>query len=260
MKEPKSMKTIHHIFIIALVLFSIKARSQEKIATDSAQLVIINVGVRGMWQTGRTNQLDIAPNLKFQLLKKGHYFEQLVEYQYLTVNKFTIIHDFWSNSLFQLKQDKRFFPFITAAGGTARSFLLNRFILTGSGIGSNIYRKSITEYLQLHLFVGYLNYSLLNFAHQAFSVGSIIRSNISLSKKVQLNWDFTSYHSTALSSSWGLQNNVKLNFLVGKNLRLNLNHRLFYNQQTIEGITKLNTIFLLGINYQFRKEKTQLSN
>jgi len=131
--------------------------------------------------------------------------------------------------------------------------LLNHFVLTGPGVGTNLYRRSISEYLQVHAFVGYLDYSIDDFTHQALSVGSIIRSSMSLSKNVQLVWDFTSYHSTSLSSSWGLQNNTKLNFLVSKNLRLNLNHRLFYNHQTVNQLEKLNTILLFGINYQFRK-------
>jgi len=243
-----------YITILCLLLFY-EARSQKQSAIDSSQLVVINVGLRGMWQTGKTNQIDIAPNLKLRILKNKHYFEQNIEYQFLKVNDFAVVNDFWSSSLFQVKQNRKFYPFVTLAGGTAKSFLLNHFVLTGAGIGSNIYRKSISEYLQVHTFIGYLDYSIDNFSHEALSVGSIIRSNISLSEKVQLNWNFTSYHSTKQSSSWGLQHNAKLNSLISKNLRINLNHRLFYNHQTVNELEKLNTILLFGLNYQFKNYK-----
>jgi len=251
----KRISITNSIVVILLLFISLNANSQQEVAIDSSKLVIINVGLRGMWQTGRTSQIDIAPNLKLQLLKSNHYFEQSIEYQFLKVNNFAVVNDFWSSSLFQFKQNKKFYPFATLAGGTAKSFLLNHFIFTGAGIGSNIYRKSISEYLQIHAFIGYLDYSIDDFLHQALSVGSIIRANVGLSKNIQLNWSFTSYHSTNLISSWGLQNNAKLNFLVSENLRINLNHRLFYNNQTVNQLEKLNTILLFGVNYQFKKEK-----
>jgi len=243
----------NYALIICLIFFSLKAASQQQTTIDSSQFVLIDLGVSGMWQTGRTNQINIAPNFKLQILKNNHYFEQNVEYQYLSVENFAVINDLWASSLFQFKQNRKFYPFATLVGGTAKSFLLNYFINTGAGIGSNIYQKSSSEYLQVHAFVGYLDYKIDDFSHQALSVGSIVRANISLGKKVQLIWDFTSYHSTNSINSWGLQNHTKLNFLISKSLRINLNHRLFYNHQTVNQLEKLNTMLLFGINYQFKK-------
>jgi len=241
------------IFIVILLNGS-KIIAQNQSNIDSIQSTIINVGVSGMWQTGTLKQLMISPNFSLQLHKKDYFLEVSSQYQLLTVSNFAVINDLWNSALFQYKQKKRFYPFITASGGTAKSFQLNHFFLTGAGIGSNLYKKSVSEYIQVHAFAGYLDFEIATLPHQAFSVGSIIRANINLSKKIQLNNSFTSYHSTKQANYWGLQNNLILNFLITKNLTVNLNHRLFFNEQTVIGIEKLNTILQFGVNYKFKRE------
>ncbi|MCF6297555.1 MAG: DUF481 domain-containing protein [Flavobacteriaceae bacterium] len=241
------------IAIIFFLLSLQEVKSQEQ-SNDSIQFSIIDIGLRGMWQTGTTNQFEISPNYNVQLYRKNYFFESVGQYQFLKVNNFAIINDLWSSLLFQYKQEKKFYPFVTASGGTAKSFLLNHFIFTGAGIGSNLYKKSASEYIQIHAFVGYLDFEIATDLHQALSVGSILRANINLAKKVQLNCEFRSYHSAKESSYWGLQNTIRLNLQVTKNLGVNLNHRLFYNQQVGGGIEQLNTTLLFGLNYQFRKD------
>jgi len=242
------------LVFIAILLNGSKIFAQKQLSIDSIQFTTINAGVSGMWQTGTLTQLMISPNFDLQLYRKDYFLEVITQYQYLTVSNFSVINDLWNSALFQYKQKKRFYPFITASGGTAKSFLLNHFFLTGAGIGSNLYKKSVSEYIQVHVFAGYLDFEFTTLPHQAFSVGSIIRANINLSKKVQFNNNFTSYHSTKQANYWGFQNNLILNFFITKNLAVNLNHRLFFNEQIVPGIEKFNTIFLFGVNYQFKKE------
>jgi hypothetical protein len=57
------------------------------------------IGIKGRRQTGNLNQLALNPTLKVVLYKKRFYTQLQGNYQYLNVNNYPFISDFWSSAL-----------------------------------------------------------------------------------------------------------------------------------------------------------------
>lgn len=210
------------------------------------------IGLRGMWQTGNLNQINLMPNGKMWLSHPNHYMEISGNYHFIKVDGFEAKNDLWFYGLYQRRPQKRFFPSFHTIAGFAVSFKIDRSVVTGVGGGMNIIRRGPQKYFQFHLHGSYLNFQFkAKPALRSFALGSLFRANIPVNKWLLLGWELASYHSMETTAFWGGGNLFQLIFHLAKNFSVNLSHQTYYNHQTATDIEQTNTQLLFGLQYSF---------
>ena len=251
--KKESMKKIWPLEIykksIAVLAFLICTQSYGQ--TDS---VIIGglAGLRGMWQTGNLNQINLMPNGTIWLKHTKHYAEVLGTFHYIKVDGFEAKNDLWLYSLYQYSPSNRFFPSANAVTGYAVSYKLDHSIVVGIGGGVNLIKKSPTRYLQFQVYSSYLDFKFVGEdALKSFAFSSLLRANIPMTKWLTFGWELGSYHSIREAEFWGGGNLYQLIFNLTKNFSVNISHQTYYNHQAATNIEKTNTQMLFGFQYSF---------
>lgn len=226
--------------------FQIIGLSQKDSLSVNAEL-----GIRGRWQTGNLNQLGLNPDARLLLSNTKIALDFRASYQYLRVERFTAISDFWTSGLISYTPTRRFFPILAGYYGFAKSYKIDQSLFVGTGAGSNIINKSNRSFLQIHAFVGYFQFEFEEQdIHSTFAIGSIMKAAIPLGKPFHITWQLDTYHATFDSDLWGASNVIMINYQISKKLFLNLSHNTIFNNQSATNIKKVNTLMMFGIRYQ----------
>ena len=246
------MKKAKLIFALLLVGAQLSFSQQDNSSKKDSLIINGRFGLMGRWQTGNLNQISIMPNGSVSLHKSTFYADFMTTYHFLRINGFNAIDDLWTYGLYQHQPNRRIFPSVHSIIGYSKSFLIDHSVVTGIGAGVNIHKKSLANYLQLHLFGSYFNFQYqTESAHKAVAISSLIRAVLPINKHVNFQWVFSTYHSTKDTAFWGGGNSFRLNITLLKNLMLNINHQTYYNHQTTAHIKNTNTEMLFGIQYNF---------
>ncbi len=212
------------------------------------------IGLLGRWQTGNLSQLSVMPNGALLLDNRSFHAGLSVSYHFLRVNGFTVKDDLWINGLFQSQPDHRWYFSAHAVVGYAASYRIDHSSLSGAGLGWNIRPRRGEDFVQLHVFAGYLNFKYqIELQHAAVGLGSLLRVSLPVGDRLRLRWELTSYHSARTTDFWGGGNLLQLHFLLTPRFSVNITHQTYYNHQTVEPIEQTNTEMLFGVNYSFSK-------
>ena len=241
------------LFFILFLLgsqFSL-AQTEEEFFIDSLS-INGSVSLMGRWQTGNLNQISLMPNGRISLSNNSFYLELNSAYHFLKVDGFKAKNDLWTYGLFQYQPNNRIFPSLHTIMGFAKSYEIDHSIVMGAGGGVNIYKQSPDNFLQVHLYGALFNFQYKEEEpHKAIAIGSQIRARIPISRQINFRWELSGFYSTQDRTFWGGGNLLQLNFIILKNLMLNINHQTNYNNQTTPNIENTNTEMLFGIQYQF---------
>lgn len=208
------------------------------------------IGLMGRWQTGNLNQFSLMPNVNFSLSNESFFTQINSKYEYIIVEDFNIVNDFWTNGIFQYQQQNRWFLAAASTAGFAKSYKIDHSVFVGGGVGVNLLKNSANKYFQFHGLAGYLDFKFENqTSHSALALGSLIRAKFPISEQINFKWDLATFHSTKEIGFWGGGNLFEIQFIVVKKLMMNVSHQTFFNNKTVEGIQKINSQMLFGIQY-----------
>lgn len=211
----------------------------------------IRFGLMGDWQKGNLNQWSLMPNLSANVSNHSYFAQINISYDYLFVQDFAPLNDFWANGLFQYKQHNRFYFVANSIVGYAKSYKIRQSIYNGIGIGTNIKKNEPRNYIQCHVLGGFLNLQFENqFTSPSSSVCALIRTQFPVNKQLFLKWELATYNSIKEGDNFGGNNLIQINASVGKGLFFNLTHEIFYTNLSIQNSEKLNSVMFLGMQFQ----------
>lgn len=241
------MKNVFLTLIFSITLFAAYGQA------DSLQAQIQG-RIMGQRQTGNLNSIAVSPSLGITLSKKTFKTDVQANYQYLQVDGFTLVSDFWIDALHQHQVHRRFFPMASAIYGFAKSYQIKTSLHLSAGLGLNIWRKSPMHYFQMHAHAGYLNFEFQGApTHSAAALGSAFRGAFPLKKHAMLFWNVKSFHSLADTDFWGANNQVMLRYQISPALGLNISHNTVFNNQPFADIKRLNTVMMFGVDFKYNK-------
>ena len=250
-----SRKMKNKFFLILVWTICFYANT-EVIAQKDSLNTTVELGIRGRWQTGNLNQFGANPSLRMVFSKPTFNTEIQSNYQYLKVNGFVAVSDLWTNGIYRFQPEKKFFPMATSVFGFAKSYKIEHSIMAGAGVGLNVFRKSIGNYFQIHVFGGYLNLEFENGPTASTpSLGAFIKSSFSIIQQLRINWELQTYNPLIDTEFWGANNLLLLHFQVSKVLFLNISHQTIFNNKTISDIKKVNTLMMFGVQLRFSKHQ-----
>lgn len=237
--------------IIQLLTLDIALPSPENSSTA------LQAGIRGRWQTGNLNQLALNPAANLSISQRKFDLDLRGYYQFLRVNGFTAISDFWTSAANRYQPTQRFFPLIAANYGFAKSYKIDHSLLLGTGFGVNLYAPTATSFFRLQFFAGYMNFQFESREpHTTPALGSAAMLTFPLQERVNISWELHTYYSGKDSQFWGANNQLMIHFKVLKSLSINLNHSTIFNKKTVENIKNTNTLLLFGIQHNFIKNNS----
>ncbi len=236
------------ILLLALIGFQFTANAQA----DSLR-VNGEIGIRGRWQTGNFAQFVINPNGRIIVEKKQTRVEVQANYEFLKVNKGSLINDFWTYGIYQYNSEKTFFPVAMTHYGFAQAYAIDHSLIGGLGVGINAIKKNKHSFLQANIFAGYLNLKYENSpVHKAESMGSYVRLKFPLKKDViHAVLDSHAYVSLKNSDFHSFNSRMILLFQIVKNFGVNMTYSLVYNNNNPSVISKTNGKLVFGLNYAF---------
>ncbi len=218
--------------------------------TDSL-LVQMELGINGRWQTGNLNQLGLNPNARIALSKSNFHTELNVNYQFLRVEGFTAISDFWGNHLLQIQPNRKFYPVLSTLYGFAKSYKINHSFVIGGGIGTHLFKKSPAFFLQINVVVGYLNMEFEGeTAYSKPNLGTMLKGVFPIATKINMVWELQTYHPGFDTDLWGANNRLLLQYPISKSLSISIIHNIIFNNKTVADIKKTNTLMMFGIQYR----------
>ena len=249
-----AVKNLLLILALQWSLVSVYGQGAPNLAGDTLQ-VNGQIGLLGRWQTGNLSQLSVMPNGALSLRNRAVNAELLASYHFLRVNDFTVKDDLWINGLFQVQPDRRWYVSAHTTIGYATSYRIDHSSLSGAGVGWNIRPRSGRDFVQLHVFAGYLDFRYqIELRHSALGLGSLLRANLPIGDRVRFRWELSTYHSMRTADFWGAGNLLQLHFLLGPLVSVNITHQTYYNHQTVEPIEQTNTEMLFGVTYSFSNQ------
>ena len=83
-------------------------------------------------------------------------------YQFLRVEGFTAISDFWTRALYRFKTGRCLDPIGVLNYGFAKSYRIDHSLVVGAGAGWRIRQKSRRDFIEIQAFGGYLNLEFPN--------------------------------------------------------------------------------------------------
>ncbi len=239
------MKRILILVIVTLLLIPLSVKAQSDKPSIQA-----NLGIRGRWQTGNLNQLGLIPNAAILLQSENISLKINSSYQYLLVENFNPVNDFWTFSVLKWQTKRKIHPIIGANFGFAKSYKIKQSYSYGMGYEARLYEKSDKEYLYTGLLVGYMNFQFEHAnSHTGAHMGLLLSSAIPVSDKIFMTIGLKSYHSLKEIDFWGGSSQIMLNYQFKKNLSLNISQDIVFNNQNEPGIKQLNTLMLFGVRY-----------
>lgn len=239
------MKKMILILLVCLPTFLIGQTEKLKVQG--------NIGIRGKWQTGNFAQFVINPSGKIIVEKKRTRIEVQANYEFLKVNKGSLINDFWTYGMYQYNSEKTIFPMAMTHYGFAQAYAIDHSLIGGLGIGINAIKKNKHSFLQANIYMGYLNLKYENAPiHKAASMGSYVRLKFPLKKDViYAMLDSHAYISLKNSDYHSFNSRMILLFQIVKNFGVNMTYSLVYNNNNPSVISKTNGKLVFGLNYAF---------
>jgi len=225
------------------------------VAIAQVDSLVVNgeIGVRGKWQTGNFAQFVINPNGKLIVDKKRTRIEVQANYEFLKVNKGSLINDFWTYGMYQYNSKKTIFPMAMTHYGFAQAYAIDHSLIGGFGVGINAIKKNEHSFLQANIYTGYLNLKYENAPiHKAESMASYIKFKFPLKKDlIYAMLDSHAYASLKNSDFHSFNSRVILLFQIVKNFGVNMTYSLVYNNNNPSVISKTNGKLVFGLNYAF---------
>lgn len=235
--------------VIVLSLFILLGWQSLRSQSDSLRIQL-EVGLRGRWQSGNLNQLGLNPHGKLLLANSHQRSDWQATYQYLTVEGFAIISDFWLSGFHAFQPNKRIHPLAAVFTGFAKSYKITESLVSGVGAEVNIHQASAMNFLRMHLFAGYMHVTFQQeLPHTALAIGSGLRSAFPLGKRLQVIWELDTYHSSKEVAFWGANHRLILLYPIFKGISFNLSHTTIFNNKTFPELKKTNTLMLFGIQF-----------
>ena len=223
-------------------------------AQDDSTRIEGTFALLGRWQTGNLSQFSINPSFRIKVINQKHAGELSANYHYMQVNKVTVIDDLWVNGIYRNHPHRKVFAMVTANYGFAQSYRIEQSFIAGGGAGINVIGSSSAQYVQFHVFGGYLYFQFENIApHSSPAAGTILSAATPMGNLFTLFWELQSYHSFKQVRFSGLNNRIIVHWEIRKDISLNISHNTIYNHKNIEGIENLNTAMLFGLQYAFNK-------
>lgn len=233
---------------MAVLLFSTVVIAQ----TDSLR-INGEIGVRGKWQTGNFAQFVINPNGRITFEKKRTRLEVQANYEFLKVNRGSLINDFWSYGIYQYRSDRTIFPMAMTHYGFAQAYAIDESLIGGLGAGINLIQKNEHHYIQLNIFTGYLNLKYENTpVHESAGLGSYVKFKFPLKKDLfYCLLDSHAYVSLKNGDNHSFNSRLILLFQLIKNIGINMTYSLVYNNNNPSVVEKTNGKLVFGLNYAF---------
>lgn len=232
------------IFILFLML-NVSVNAQKDTLKLNATFNVL-----GRYQSGNLNEIGGAAVARVSLMNSKWYTRVSGSYNYVEIEKYTVMNDFWSSGLLKYQHTKRIYPITMVYAGFAKSFGIDEAYVAGVGAGVNIVQKSASQYLNINLIGGYSTFNYVNVTDVNDLVTNIfISSNTTLFKsKAEINWEFHGfYHPTSTIDITGIQNNIRLALPLSKAIKFTLTHQYLYNSYVDVGISKSNSLLLFGL-------------
>lgn len=246
---------LYRLKLISLLILSF-GTSDYAWSQNQGITLDLEAGVRVRWQSGNLNQLAVNPELRLKLASSHWQFSSQASYQYLQVEGFAILNDFWTYSEIAYQPQKRIFPIGSFRYGFARSYQIEQSLHTGLGLAWNIVQKSPKKFVRFSLIGGYLHFAYIGEpSHRSFALGSVIAASFPLGERLQLRLEGSSYHSLMALNYWGLSQSLGLLADLGKGFSLSINQNLIYNHQVVESIQNTNSLLMLGFQYRINSSK-----
>ncbi|MFT5819582.1 MAG: hypothetical protein ACI8ZM_000807 [Crocinitomix sp.] len=202
-----------------------------------------------MVQTGNLKQFGSNLILNARISNSKFEFSTNASYQYVKVNDFNVINDFWSYGIFKYHHRKRVYPLIMTYYGFAKSFGIKYSFLSGLGGGINIVQKSPKNFLHANIIVGYMNFDYsLSQRQSGLVLNTFIQANATMFKEyLNIYWEAHAFRALNDSQSYGIQNQIRLGVPITKWLEIGISNTVNYNQTVDLGKQKLNSMTLAGI-------------
>ncbi len=236
------------VFSLLLALLPNDLSGQTDSLSFSSDLTVM-----GRRQTGNLDQFSILPSARFLLGNSTFNVEAAANYHLLEVNGFRSINDFWTNGVFRLSPNRIVYPFSIVYYGFADSYRIEQSVVTGAGFGVNVFGKA-DRFLRLHFFGGYTNIRFENASSMASSaLGSFARLELPMDSKLNVRWEFHSYHGIASVELSGINNVVQLRYALSRNFHVSASHTTIFNNTVSEGIAKTNTLMMYGLSHTLNK-------
>ncbi|ANQ52360.1 DUF481 domain-containing protein [Flammeovirga sp. MY04] len=207
------------------------------------------ISLIGRHQSGNLNQYSIMPTWRSTLHNSKINAVLDVNYQYIKVEEFEVVDDFWVSGMLQYGHQQKVYPIVYGLNGFAQSYHIDKSSFLGGGMGWNILKQKPNSYLQLHVMAGYLNFQFTETPlHEAFSWSGFIRTKFPISKMFQLEWEVLTYQSMKDTEYMGFGNLLVFNFMLNKWLGLNVRHQIYYDHKEVPLTENLNSIAYFGLN------------
>jgi hypothetical protein len=222
-----------------------------QIFAQDSTITYFEIGINGRMQTGNLNQFGVQPTLRHSIFNSKISNDFQANYQYMTVEGFNLINDFWTKDIFKINPNRKFYPMAMAIFGTAKSYLIENSFNVGAGVGYNVVSKSPMQFMHLHLFGGYMYFKYQDEeAFESPTVGTNISSAFPIKNKATVIWELDTYHPIYGLDFWGFNNQLILQFQITKHISFNLIHNTIFNNTTTTNIQKWNTTTMFGIQYR----------
>lgn len=234
--------------ILSLICFNVNAGQCS--TTDSTWLKL-EIDLRGRWQQGTLSQIGIHPGLRLQFGNSRYQVDLRSNYQLLKAKDLVLIDDLWTQGKLIIAKERAIYPIVATNIGYALSYRIDHSLLIGVGIGSDFWRQRKRTSLQINLFVGHLNFNFLGeVASNSAAIGSQIECIVSLGKTASISGQVHSYHPLGEHNFWGVNSAIQIIYPISKQFSLQTNYQYIFNNQTVMGIKKVNTILQFGFRYQ----------
>ena len=202
-----------------------------------------------MIQTGNLKQFSTNLILNTKLSNSNFESNINASFQYVKVNDFNVINDFWSYGYFKYHQTKRLYPIGMVYGGFAKSFGINSSFLGGAGLGLNIIQKSPQKFLHLNVIAGYMNFDYFTNVRQEGGVmNAFIQGNTRIiNERLNLSWEVHLYKAFNNNLAYGIQNQIRIGIPITKWLEIGISNTVNFNETVDLGKQKLNSMTLVGL-------------
>ncbi|UTW67420.1 hypothetical protein KFE94_04725 [bacterium SCSIO 12643] len=235
---------------ILIILYSgISIKGQE--ATQDSLKINLEIGLIGIWQKGNLEQLSLMPNGQLKLRTNKWYSEISSSYNFLIIQGYSPINDFWFNGLYQHQNSKKIYPYFQSVNGFAKTYLIDGSSFNSIGLGINLIPNTPTKYFQFHLSTGYLYFKFYHeSSHTALGFGTLIRAYFPISDHLNLKWELAGYYSSDDHTYGGGNNNLTLEMFVTKRIFVTLMHQFYYHNRDIDGVERYTSILQYGLKYK----------
>ena len=207
--------------------------------------------LQGRQQSGNLNQIGGMALVKGSLMNSKWYTGVSGSYNYVEVEEFNAVNDFWSSGLVKYKHLKTVYPLAMVYVGFAKSFGIDEAYVGGIGGGVNIIQKSPNQYFNINVIGGYSTFNYAQVSDVNDLVTNVfIASNTNLFKnKAEINWELHAfYFPKSKIDILGIQNNIRLSLPLTRTIRFTLTHQYLFNSYVDSEISKENSMLLFGVS------------